>query len=299
MSISPATAGPAPEPGPPLDRHPYRARTAVLSTMHDKLPLIAPAMGAAVGLDVRDVHVDTDQLGTFSGDVARRGTPWETAVAKARLGMRAAGIRLGLASEGSIGPPPGLAFVIAARELVVLVDEERGIIVGETAIGYDIITIAADIAPGDDIESLLQRGGFPEHGMIIRPAAGPLAPLHKGIHDRSGLDEAIRTCAAVSTDGRAHVETDLRAHHCPSRRPIIAAAAHRLAQRLAACCPTCATPGWGIVRVELGVPCQHCRRPVQLPNADVFGCAACTFEQTVSRPESNGADPGRCEWCNP
>lgn len=299
MSISPATAGPVPGRRPPLARHPYRDSTAVLATIHDKLPLIAPAMLTAVGLDVRDVRVDTDQLGTFTGDVARPGTPWATAIAKARLGMNATSTRLGLASEGSIGPPPGLAFVIAALELVVLVDDERGIIVGETAIGYDIITIAADITPGDDIDALLQRGGFPEHRMIVRPAAGPPTPPHKGVHDRVALDEAIRSCAALSPDGHAHLETDLRAHHCPSRRPIIAAAAHRLARRLATRCPTCATPGWGIVRVELGVPCQLCGRPVQLPNADVHGCEACNVEQTVSRPESNGADPGRCQWCNP
>ncbi len=111
--------------------------------------------------------------------------------------------------------------------------------------------------------------------MIVRPAAGPPASLHKGVHDRAVLDEAIRTCAALSSDGHAHLETDLRAHHCPSRRPIIAAAAYRLAERLATRCPTCATPGWGIVRVELGVPCQLCGRPVQVPNADVYGCAAC------------------------
>lgn len=135
--------------------------------------------------------------------------------------------------------------------------------------------------------------------MIVRPDAGRPAPLHKGVHDRAVLDEAIRTCAALSSDGHVHLETDLRAHHCPSRRPIIAAAAYRLVERLATRCPTCATPGWGIVRVELGVPCQLCGRPVQVPNADVYGCAACTAEQTVSRPESNGADPARCRWCNP
>ena len=288
-----------PDRGQAAVMHRYHGRRAVLSTKHHKLALIGPNLQRHVGLVVDAVPVDTDRLGTFTGDKARSGSAWETAVAKARLGMNAAGVRLGLASEGSIGPPPGVAFVLAARELVVLVDDERGLVVGESAIGYDIITIAADVAPGDDIERLLQRGAFPEHGMIVRPAAGPPAPLHKGIHDRSGLDDAIRACAAVSPDGRAHIETDLRAHHCPSRRPTIAAAAHRLAQRLAALCPMCATPGWGVVRVELGVPCQHCRRPVQLPSADVFGCAACTFEQTLTRPESRGADPGRCSWCNP
>jgi len=279
--------------------HPYSGRTAVLATMHDKLPLIAPAMVAAIGLDVRNVAVDTDRLGTFSGDVTRLGTPWETAVAKARLGMAAAGTGLGLASEGSIGAPPGLAFVVAAAELVVLVDDDLGIVVGETSVGYDIVTVADELAPGDDLDALLRRGGFPAHGLIVRPAAGPPTPVRKGIHDRAALDEAIRMCAALSADGRARVETDLRAHHCPSRRPIIAVAAQRLADRLATRCPSCTAPGWGIVRVELGVPCRLCGCDVPLPNADVLGCAACPAEQTVDRPDLDGADPARCQWCNP
>ena len=294
-----AVAGPSPERTPARSPHPYHGRTGVLATLHDKLPLIAPAMLDAVGLEVRDVPVDTDQLGTFSGDVPRPGSPWETVVAKARLAMNAAGNPLGLASEGSIGPPPDLAFVVAAVELVVVVDDELGIVVGETSVGYDIVTIAADVTPDDDIDGLLQRGRFPGHGMIVRPAAGPPALLHKGIHDRSLLDRAIRRCAAASPDRRAHLETDLRAHHCPSRRPIIAAAAVRLAHRLATRCPTCATPGWGIVRIELGLPCRLCGRVVQVPYADVYGCAACTSERTLGRPGSDGADPGRCQWCNP
>ena len=283
---------------PPL-RHPYAGRTAVLATMHDKLPLIAPVMLSAVGLEVHDVAIDTDQLGTFTGDVARPGTPWDTAVAKARLGMNAAGSRLGLASEGSIGPPPGVAFVVAAVELVVFVDDELGIVVGDAATGYDIVTVAADVTPGDNIDTVLQRGGFPEHGLIVRPAAGPPIRLHKGIHDRTVLDRLIGDCAAASPDGRAHLETDLRAHHCPSRRPIVAAAAARLAVRLRTCCPTCTTPGWGIVRVELGVPCRDCGLLVQVPNADIYGCPSCNQEHVVRRPESDGADPGRCQWCNP
>ena len=306
VSIDPDVAATAGEAAAPQDesgrverRHPYSQRTAVLATMHDKGRLIAPALRTTIGLEVRDVAVDTDQLGTFSGDVARTGTPWETAVAKARLGMHATGSRLGLASEGSIGPPPGFPFGVVTVELVVLVDEELDIVVGESSVGYDLITLTANVLPGDDIEALLERGGFPEHGMIVRPATGPATPLQKGIHERKVLDDAIRECAIASPDGRAHVETDLRAHHCPSRRPIIAAAAQRLGERLATCCPTCATPGWGIVRVELGVPCQLCGRAVHLPNADVYGCVACEVGQTVHRPISDGADPGRCQWCNP
>ena len=294
MNISHPVAGSDPRHRPPWSRHPYHGRTAVLATMHDKLPLIAPAMLAAIGLDVHDVPVDTDQLGTFTGDVARPGTLWATAVAKARLGMDASRTRLGLASEGSIGPPPGLAFVIAAVELVVLVDDELDIVIGETETGFDIVTVSADIALDDNIEILLQHGRFPAHAMTVRPAVGVLQPIYKGIRTRRELARAIGECAAVSSNLHARVETDLRAHRCPTRRPIIA----RAAERLAACCPECTTPGWGIVRLELGLPCALCGRCVPVPRADVFGCARCPAASTVDRDRAV-ADPADCEWCNP
>lgn len=114
-----------------------------------------------------------------------------------------------------------------------------------------------------------------------------------------GPSPAIRDRAAVSPDGYAHIETDLRAIHCPARRPVIASAAQRLAARLALCCPTCATPGWGIDRVVGGVPYRHCERTVLIPSADVHGCSACRTELVEPPSGSTFADPGPSEWCNP
>ena len=51
---------------------------------------------------VQGVDADTDVLGTFTGDVPRPGSPFETAVAKARIGMGLTGCSLGLASEGTM-----------------------------------------------------------------------------------------------------------------------------------------------------------------------------------------------------
>lgn len=276
----------------------YQGQRGVLATRHHKLSLIGPALHAAVGLTVDDIAVDTDSLGTFTGDVIRTGTPWDTAVAKARLGMQAAGCQIGIASEGSIGAHPEAPFVIRSVELVVLVDDELGIVVGETETGYDIVAVADDVAVGDTINDLLVRARFPEHAMTVRPATGPTDPIFKGIRTLSALDQAIRECAKVSSDQRAHVETDLRAHQCPTRRPIIARAAEHLAARLAACCPECNAPGWGIVRLEFGVPCEYCRRRVHIPRADVLGCAACPATRTVPR-EQTVADPAQCASCNP
>jgi hypothetical protein len=270
----------------------------VLATKHDKLPLIGPAMYAQVRLTVDAVDLDTDVLGTFTGDIARTGSPWETAVAKARLGMAATGCSIGIASEGSIGPDPTVPFVVSAVELVVFVDDELGIVVADTERGFDIVAVGADVAPGDDVGDLLRRGEFPDHALSVRPSAGGGVPAFTGVRNRNDLERSIQVCAAVSSDGLARIETDLRAHCCPSRRPIIERAAGRLAARLAACCPECATPGWGVVGVELGVDCNWCGSEVALPRADVSGCVSCSATRIVAR-ERTGADPRYCDWCNP
>ena len=296
--IEPAVIDQRNEAGRVHPSHPYYARRAVLSTKHDKLPLVEPPLALHVGLIVDTVLVDTDQLGTFTGDISRTGSPWDTAVTKARLGMHAARCSIGIASEGSIGPHPSAPFINAAIELVVLVDDELGIVIGEAETSFDIAAVSADITPDDDIDDLLRRGRFPAHALTVRPAVGTAQPIYKGIRTRRELTQAIHECAAVSSNKRARVETDLRAHQCPTRRPIIARAAERLAKRLVSCCPECNTPGWGITRLEFGVPCEHCGRRVPIPRADVFGCARCPATFTVDR-EQAVADPARCKWCNP
>lgn len=270
----------------------------MLATRHDKLPLIAPAF-AMLGLTVEAVDVDTDSLGTFTGEIDRTMNQWDTAVAKARLAMQATGTSIGIASEGAIGPAPSMPYVVSATELVVLVDDELGIVVGETEVLFDIVVISFDAAPGEPLDDHLRRAEFPEHGLIVMPSAGTLTPIHKGIHDRDDLERSIAECAAASTDGRARVMTDLRAHHCPSRRPIIAAAAARLAMRLAASCPACSTPGWGIVRADRGAPCRECGEPVDIVTAYVEGCQRCAVELALPLPGRETADPSRCLFCNP
>lgn len=280
--------------------HPYDGQRAVLSTKHDKLPLIGPPLHRAVGLVVEAVAVDTDTLGTFTGDVARPGSPLDTAIAKARLGMSAAGLGLGVASEGSIGPDPTVPLVTADRELVVLVDDEAGIVVWETHTSWDIVTGSTAVAGQADLEPFLTQVGFPAQQLVVRPNAGGAQPISKGIATVGALREAVLDCASVAVDGLARVETDLRAHACPSRRVVIAAAAERLASRLAARCPSCGAPGWGRVDAVFGVPCTRCGTEVADLGAEIDGCVACEHRtiRPVVAPE-NGADPLRCPVCNP
>jgi len=277
----------------------YAGRAAVLATKHDKLPLVAPPL-AAVGLEVVAVAVDTDRLGTFTGEIPRPGSARDTAIAKARLAMAATGIPLGLASEGSIGPHPATPLLTVDVELVVLVDDDRDIIVWAAATGTDTMAATQVVAPGQDPTGLVGRFDLPHHAVIVRPNQGPPAPVFKGLRHPADIDAAVAACAAASPDQRARLETDLRAHHCPSRRPVIRLAAERLATRLAARCPTCASPGWGPIDIVTGVPCDWCATPVDDVRAEVDGCPACGHraERATVGPDAT-ADPGRCPRCNP
>ncbi len=280
--------------------HPYTGLVAILATKHGKIPLIAPPLERDIGLRVEAVAVDTDSLGTFTGDIPRQGSPLETAVAKARLGMDATGRALGLASEGSIGPHPAMPFVIADREIIVLVDDDNGIVVWEGYSSWDVVAAATSVEASSDLGEFLAEADFPNHQLIVRPNIGAVHPIHKGISSIEKLTAAIAECAAIANDGLARVENDLRAHACPSRQVVIAAAAERLAVRLASRCPACGAPGWGRIDVLLGVPCAWCGTEVTRPRAEIDGCPACEHRETrpVVSPDDL-ADPGECSNCNP
>ncbi|MBU3689205.1 MAG: hypothetical protein FGM29_06595 [Actinobacteria bacterium] len=260
-------------------------------------------MSRFLDLDVVTVDVDTDSLGTFAGEVERVGTPWETAVAKARLGMEASGRTLGLATEGSIGPDDTMPFLVADLELVVLVDDERGIVIGEGEVDYGIPTAAADVdisaTSGLGVDSgLLERAGFPAHGLIVRPLSG-IVGITKGIHDADELRRAMERCMRESGSNVVRIESDLRAHHHPTRRVVIARAAERLAERLARLCPSCRCPGWGVGRRSRGAPCSVCRSATRIVRSEQFVCASCPHEEEVPTDAAAGVDPQYCPRCNP
>lgn len=270
--------------------------------MHGKEEAIAPALMSALGLLVAPAPgLDTDQFGTFSGEIARHGTMIEVAVRKARLGMSAIGLPLGLASEGTFGPHPAIPFFPAGMELLVFVDDERGLIVHESFIADSTNFAHLIAAPGEPLDSFLELVGFLTHGLIVRPNAGdPFAALAKGIVERDRLDRAISEAANASPDGKARLETDMRAHLNPTRMRSLALLAERLARRLARSCPTCGAPGFGRAGSRFGLTCEDCGAPTEMVAAEVFGCSAC--DRREERPRSDGlltASARFCPECNP
>lgn len=278
--------------------HPLRGRTAILSTKHQKGSLIAPAIEQTIGMRVCELEVDTDLLGTFTGEVERKNGPLETAIQKAQLGLRASGEMLGLASEGSIGMDPFLP-ITTDYEVVAFVNLEDEYEVWEAFRSPQIIARSISVLGTEGIDDFLASADFPNHGLIVRPSDGSHAVVYKGIHDYESLKNVVAEVAGISADSRAVVETDLRALHCPSRRVNIEKAASKLADRLRELCPACATPGWGIVRVNRGLPCAWCAQETTVICEEVFGCVLCKYEIVQQRSAFDYADPGFCEICNP
>jgi hypothetical protein len=120
------------------------------------------------------------------------------------------------------------------------------------------------------------------------------------VSSRDDLDAAIDAYAALSADGKALVQTDMRAHMNPTRMEAIAVLAGRLAERLMCYCPRCASPGFGRTGVEDGLPCECCGIATREIRFEIHGCASCAH--ALCRPRADGrqhADPQYCDNCNP
>ena len=252
-------------------------------------------MQTVLGLEVFDVVADTDALGTFSGERCRRDSPFVTAVKKARMGMALSNSPIGLASEGSIGNDRFLPIAVD-NEILVFVDDEEGFILAESSSSSDIQVGRWEVINEIPTIEELERAGFPDHGMIVHGHEFS-STIHKGLHTIENLEKAFHACKALG----AHtvvIESDLRAHHSPSRRAVIQATSQKLAERLLHACPECDCPGWGIVNFIRGRPCAMCLGPTEAKSATVLGCARCghrAITATIDEP----VDASQCNFCNP
>ncbi len=273
-----------------------------MGTKHGKEQCVSRPFLAALGAMVHvPSQLDTDLLGTFTGEVPRIGSPKEVASRKARLAMQALAEPLGTANEGSFGPHPQFPWIYADLEIMVFVDEERGMELSESFFTTDCNFAHYVAATADDLEEFLHNAKFPSHALIVRPndEINP-AWLFKGIVEPKNLRSAIEACTKVSNDGLARIETDMRAHLNPTRRRAIRRAAFRLVRRIATHCPSCSAPGWGFAESVPGLPCSDCGLPTTLVKHEVHRCWRCTYETPQPRRDGRrSADPRDCQQCNP
>ena len=277
----------------------YSGRRVALLTQHGKERVIGPVLDAALGCRVERVSgFDTDTLGTFTRDIPRAGSQLEAARRKARIGMELSGLPLGLASEGAFGPDPMAGLFPWNVELLLFIDDERGIEV--TGMAQQATRFAHLLT--DDWEQAAQfarQAGFPEHHLVLRPQSQDDPRIEKGLASWTALEAAFHRARGEAENGQAFLENDLRAHAHPTRMDVIRLAAADLAAKLNSFCPACGAPGFQVVERLSGLPCADCGAPTREIRADIHGCLKCAHRETRARAGVEHADPGRCDYCNP
>lgn len=278
----------------------YGGRRICLTTLHGKERALARPFAVGLGACLEVSSCDTNRLGTFSGEVVRLDSALATCRQKALMGLEHSGLQLGLASEGSFGPHPSAPMLPIGQELLVFIDLDRGLTVVEQRLEWRTNYAQKHLRSDEDLERWLQQVGFPAHGLIARPASAVRGPWHHDLCSRVDLNNALEACRRDDPHGEVWLETDMRAHRNPTRMRSIRRLGAALVRRLRCSCPSCGSPGWGLVETVPGLPCETCGTATDGTLLEVWGCPCCAHRER--RPRRDGltrASAAHCPWCNP
>ena len=277
---------------------PYAGASFALLTKHGKERAIAPRLAEALGATVTLTGAfDTDTLGTFTREIPRFGNQLDAARKKAELAIELTGCPLGLGSEGSFIPGPfGLGSF--NLEVITLVDRQRHLVV-TGAIRQPGHHTAGTFESWEALAEFATKAKFPSHALVLRPDDENHPHLRKGLADKETLRTAYNECHTLAKAGTVFAESDLRAHLNPTRMKNIGTACDDLIARMMRACPACSAPGFGLAKIETGLPCSWCGAPTNDWKAEEFRCVACANIESKSRTDLLKADPGLCPHCNP
>lgn len=277
----------------------FKGRRIVIATMHGKEQAIAPQLTKELGVYcfVTD-QLDTDQLGTFSGEIDRKDSPLEAARKKCQMAMDIASVDLAIASEGSFGPHPSIPFMPAHEEFLLVTDKKNKweFVVRKLASNTNYRQITLNSL--EPLDAFLTQVKFPTHALIVKKSEKDASVCVKGIHDKQVLLQTIEHF--FSRFGQCTVETDMRAMHNETRMGVIETMTASLLQQMKTVCPACQVPGFRLHEKVRGLPCALCGKPTRSVKAEIYACQSCTY--TDARPpghEMLKEDPMYCDFCNP
>lgn len=279
--------------------HPYRHQRIGLATIHGKHLAVAPPFRRLLGAEIVTApEVDTDSLGTFSGEIARPAPVVETCVLKAELAFRTMDVDCAIASEGSYGPIDRLPFHAAGVEIMAFVDRRRGLRIVETLSTHRTNWRLLSFRAGDpEVRAAATAIGFPDYGVFVICNSDRSRPV-KGLASLDEIAAAVDREAARSDDGTAILIADMRAHRNPTRMKVLRALSWKLARRLQRLCPACGAPGFGPVGSRRGLPCEECRAPTHWIDFEIDGCTACGHAAARSRRDGRRTAPRlSCAGC--
>ncbi len=283
----------------------FQNRKALLVTRHSKEKVISPLLMQELGLEVTiATRIDTDQFGTFSGEVERPDNQYNTARLKVMKAFEwYPEMEIVIASEGAFNPHPDCPFIPVNTELVLLIDKKNFL---EVAGRYLTLAPGVKEATVSDMQKareFAENIGFPEYGVILKAGRNndtnkPI--ILKEVTTWPDLEDALRHLFSLSMDGSVSMQTDMRAHRNPFRMENIRQATLELIKVIRSVCSRCNTPGFDVKEVTRGLPCSLCGAPTKTVLSYIYECKKCQHREERFFPHNKQQeDPGFCDCCNP
>lgn len=277
----------------------FEGRTLFIATKHHKEKVIAPIFAKEFNISiVVDRLIDTDQFGTFSGEIERLDDPVSILRKKCELAYRYDDVDLILASEGSFGSHPYLLNVPANEEFLMLQDRKNDLELLVRTLSTETNFSGASVKSLNELTQFAQRVDFPKHGLILKPTKEDFSIIKKGISDWEDLERTYHFI--YSNYNEAYVETDMRAMYNPTRMKVIEQCAQKLISLMNSNCPLCTFPGFQVTKSTSGLICSQCKFPTRSIKSLTYSCNRCKYELVEEFPNGRRTeDPTYCDVCNP
>jgi hypothetical protein len=273
----------------------FEGRKLLIATRHRKEKVLIPPLKNALGiLPLVPEDFDSDAFGTFSGEIERTADPLTTLRRKCMAAMELYGCDLAIASEGSFGPHPDYPFLPGNEEWLLFRDDRHQLEIIARELSLETNFSSQEISSESELLTFASKAGFPSHGLILRAGKD----IIKGIQGEELLRSSFRKLREAGEQVTA--ETDMRALYNPGRMLVIERAAVKLLDKLLCACPGCGMPGFGITRIDPGLPCAGCGSATALAERAEYHCKFCGHTEILLHPEGKShADPASCFVCNP
>ncbi len=277
----------------------FTNRVLAIATMHQKEDAIQPILELNIGCKcILPSNFNSDELGTFSGEIERFNDPIETARKKCNLAMELTNTDIAIASEGSFGPHPSYFFSYADDEFLVLIDKKNELEIVVRELSLETNFNADYVTNEKELMAFALKVKFPSHGLILRKSSDEPIDIYKGITDWNEL--ILKFNLLKEKYSKVYVETDMRAMYNPTRMEVIRKLTLKLVDKINSICPNCSTPGFEVKEVKEGLPCSYCKFPTRSIKSHIYSCLKCDFTEEKNFPNGKQfEEPMYCDICNP
>jgi hypothetical protein len=277
----------------------FKGRKLIIATKHEKEKVIAPILKKELGVKCFvALNFDTDELGTFTGEIERKDDPVSTARNKCLIAMKQNNCDLAIASEGSFGPHPTIGFINADDEILLFIDKKNNLEIFSRQVSTKTNFNGSEIKSYKELQQFAKSVKFPTHGIILRKSKYFKDDIYKGITNELELKTVHDNLK--NKYGSVYAETDMRALFNPTRMDVIKKATKKLIEKIKTVCPKCTTPGFSITEAKPGLKCENCGFPTRSTLKHILTCNVCNFTEEKMHPHGRvSEDPTYCDICNP